>query len=245
MEFHIRRADKGDREKIIELYDEAARWLSSKGIDQWAVPWPSRQARERRVDQGIAHGKTWLVCDGPRVAATVTVYEQDSLGLLPSVYRGSGVMVPDLWRTVPGLAQEPAHYLYRLIVARSYEGHGLGSRILDWVGDRAARDQADWVRLDVWTTNTALHDYYQHRGFEHVYTVGDHLLSAIDLAGCPSAALFQRKAKRVESAPFADKFTEVNGDGKPAHGQWLTGLRQQRPAGRREPGDFTARCVRR
>ena len=46
---------------------------------------------------------------------------------------------------------------------------------------------AQWIRIDVWTTNSALHEYYEKRGFEHCGLAPDET--------CPSRMLFQRPAR--------------------------------------------------
>jgi GNAT superfamily N-acetyltransferase len=75
-------------------------------------------------------------------------------------------------------------YLRRLMTSGDARCRGLGPRILDWAAERA-RDAGDrWLRLDAYSTNTALHAKYIERGFTHVRTVED-----IDN---PSGAVFQR-----------------------------------------------------
>jgi GNAT superfamily N-acetyltransferase len=66
---------------------------------------------------------------------------------------------PHLW--TPEEQAEPARYLPRLVVARRKAGSGLGARLIDWAGDRAVREGARWVRIDVWTTNEELQRYYE------------------------------------------------------------------------------------
>jgi ribosomal protein S18 acetylase RimI-like enzyme len=74
-------------------------------------------------------------------------------------------------------------------VDRAYGGQGLGAELLDWAGTKAADEGADWLRVDVWTTNERLQHYYLREGFTYVRTVV--------LAHNPSGALFQRPAKHV------------------------------------------------
>ena len=60
---------------------------------------------------------------------------------------------------------KPAVYVCRLVVSRTHAGEGLGAAFLDWAGLRARhRHNAQWVRVDVWTTNKALHAYYRTAG---------------------------------------------------------------------------------
>ena len=66
---------------------------------------------------------------------------------------------------------------------------GPGAELLDWAGTKAADEGADWLRVDVWTTNERLQHYYLREGFTYVRTVV--------LAHNPSGALFQRPAKHV------------------------------------------------
>jgi hypothetical protein len=54
--------------------------------------------------------------------------------------------------------------------------------------DEAADEGADWLRVDVWTTNERLQHYYLRQGFTYVHTVV--------LPHNPSGALFQRPAQR-------------------------------------------------
>ena len=64
--------------------------------------------------------------------------------------------------------------------------------VLDWAGLRAIRRYgAHWVRVDVWTTDKALHAYYRGQGFEFcgVSEEIDHY---------PSAALFQKATDRIK-----------------------------------------------
>jgi GNAT superfamily N-acetyltransferase len=160
---------------IIALRDEASAWLATRGIDQWRQPWPSHDAMADRIAASIDAGETWMVHDGGRVVATVAVDRYAD---------------PGLW--TPSQRDEPAHYIHRLIVRRSNARTGIGAAILDWTDHRAASEHVRWLRIDVWTDNVGLQDYYRRRGFVYVRTS--------DLAGYPSGALFQRPVDpRTES----------------------------------------------
>jgi GNAT superfamily N-acetyltransferase len=176
-----------DFDTVLGLIDEAAAWLRTKNTDQWATPWPDREARDARVTRGLAGEKTWIVWDGDVAAATVTLTAR----LNPKVWSRPACTC-DLG--------ERAVYAHRLITARSHQGQRLGTQLIDWAGFRARSDYgAKWIRIDVWTTNVALHDYYLSTGFEACGTCKD--------PGYPSGKLFQKRTARIEASdtPLLDQ----------------------------------------
>jgi len=177
--YQIRRAERADMPAILDLIGSAAKWLHAyKDTDQWARPWPDKASRDARVEQGIKDGLTWIAEDSPgALAATVTCREH-----------GNDM----LW--TPDEQAEPAVYVSRLIVSRELAGHGIGAALIDWAGVLGIELwHARWIRVDVWTTNFALHDYYKSHGFEYLRT-----LQFEDYWEYPSAALFQKPTAGVD-----------------------------------------------
>jgi GNAT superfamily N-acetyltransferase len=163
---------------ILGLVEDARTWLRDQDTDQWAAPWPDRAARDARVLRGLTNGKTWIVWDDDVPAATVTMATRAN---------------PAVWSKPECLCDlsERAVYVHRLITARKYAHLGLGSQLIDWAGLRTSREYgAKWIRIDVWTSNLALHDYYQKRGFEPCGFCRD--------PEYPSGALFQKPVSRIE-----------------------------------------------
>jgi|SRR6516225_2660002 predicted N-acetyltransferase YhbS len=187
--YQIRPAVPGDTTAILRLISAAAQWLQeAKGTDQWARPWPNRKARDGRVAQGIEDGLTWMVEDNGSLAGTVTLREQ-----------GTDI----LW--TPGDLLDPAVYVSRLIVSREHAGLGIGAALIDWAGLRGLQEwDANWIRVDVWTNNLALHDYYKNQGFTHLRTC-----PFDDEWDYPSAALFQKPTAEIDRAA-AMRFEEVS-----------------------------------
>lgn len=142
-------AEPSDLPKLLAFREEAAAWLAKLGSDQWRRPYPAD-----RLLAAIEAGVVFMVRDGAVTAATIT--------LTPEAEDG-------LW-TEAELA-EPSMFVNKLTVARTHAGQDLGGRLLDWAGDRAYRAAATWLRLDAWTTNQALQDYYIRHGFSHIRTV--------------------------------------------------------------------------
>lgn len=173
----IARATADCLDAVLGLIEDAKNWLSTKDTNQWAAPWPDEAARDARVFRGIQAGKTWIVWQGGIPAATVTTASRPSIA----------VWSPD---TCECDLSERAVYAHRLIIARRYSGAGLGARLIDWVGLRGRHEYgAKWIRIDVWTSNRALHDYYRKTGFESCGFCADPTY--------PSGALFQKSISKI------------------------------------------------
>ncbi|MDN3296444.1 GNAT family N-acetyltransferase [Streptomyces ficellus] len=173
-------AEPSDLPKLLAFREEAAAWLSKLGSDQWRRPYPAD-----RLLASIEAGTVFMVRDGDATAATIT--------LTPEAEEG-------LWTEAE--LSEPSMFVSKLTVARTHAGQDLGGRLLDWAGDRAYRAAATWLRLDAWTTNRALQEYYLRHGFEHVRTVteGD----AVNGGPRVSGWLAQRRTAAANSG-FTDE----------------------------------------
>lgn len=172
-------ATKKDLPVVVGLIEDARKWLATKGTDQWANPYPDADRKLARVQEGIDRGETWIVWDGTVAAATVTIKTERN-----------GVV----WskQTTDCDLSEPAIYVHRLIAGRGYAGLGLGAELIDWAGLWGCRSYgAKWVRIDVWTSNIALHKYYMGTGFEQCGMYKDDPLY-------PSGALFQKPVSAIE-----------------------------------------------
>jgi GNAT superfamily N-acetyltransferase len=180
----IRLAEPDDMETILRLINQAAAWLRTKGTDQWAEPWPNEEARNDRISRGIQGGSTWIAEDHGEAIATVT-------------YREVGNQ--NLW--TPSEQGDPAVYVSRLIVSRKRAGDGIGAALIDWAGYQAREEwEAKWIRIDVWTTNIALHNYYKEQQFIPV--------RVCDMEdNYPSAALFEKPTAEIDEAAVA-RFTK-------------------------------------
>jgi GNAT superfamily N-acetyltransferase len=170
---------------VLRLIRQASGWLQDMGTDQWAKPWPDQRSRDARVWRGLEVGATWIVWAGDRAMATVTV------AMTPN---------PDVWREAVCAVSEPAVYAHRLIVDRQLAGFGLGAQLSDWIGLYGRQHyEAEWIRVDVWTTNTGLHRYYMDRGFEPCGRTPD--------PDYPSGALFEKPVAKI-AEPISPLFTE-------------------------------------
>jgi ribosomal protein S18 acetylase RimI-like enzyme len=186
--FQLRRAAREDLSGIHHLLNEAVAWLRGKGTDQWERPWPSREGRDRRILAALERGETWIVWDGAIPVATITITTRAD---------------PEVWSNLDPQCDLSARAVYaqRLITARRYAGRELGSELIDWAGLLGERRYgAQWIRVDVWRSNRALHDYYKNSGFSTCGTCAD--------PRYPSGALFQKPVRAIRKPRFP-KFTET------------------------------------
>jgi GNAT superfamily N-acetyltransferase len=170
---------------ILRFIREASGWLEGKGTDQWQRPWPDEAQRDARVWRGLQRGATWIVQAGHRPTATVTVAKTPNIAV---------------WRNAECDLGDPAVYAHRLIIDRQFAGWGLGAELIDWTGLRAHQENgAKWIRIDVWSSNKGLHEYYMKQGFEPCGSGPD--------PEYPSGMLFQKPVSEI-SEPFCPLFTE-------------------------------------
>jgi GNAT superfamily N-acetyltransferase len=175
--YRVRPAVPKDVRAIIGLIDKSADWLRTKGTDQWARPWPNEKARDDRIVRGIRANRTWMIENKGTLVGTIT-------------YRREGNK--KLWTLDE--RREPSVYISRLIVSRRHAGRGVGAALIDWAGRRGIKEwNAGWIRVDVWTINYGLHNFYKNQGFTHLRTC-----SFKDPWDYPSAALFQKPTVAID-----------------------------------------------
>jgi len=143
----LRPARPDEIDVVLDVLDEAAAWLQTRGIEQW----PARFERDW-VMPAIERGETWLAEIDGQIVASLVVQWDDAL----------------CWAGYPS----DAGYLHRLAVRR--HGDGLGGRLLRWAERRAAAAGKTCLRLDCVASNESLRAYYERAGYEHVgdVTVG-------------------------------------------------------------------------
>jgi ribosomal protein S18 acetylase RimI-like enzyme len=173
---YLRRAVPSDIDTIYEWRHETSAWLArTHDTDQWSTPYP-RANLERWVDRG----ETFMAAleSAGRPIATITSSSEGD---------------PDLW--TPGELATPARYVSKANVVRQQAGRGIGTTLIAWTRSKAAEAGAEHVRIDVWSTNEKLHDFYRRLGFRHLRTV----------PGTNSGALFEAPAARVPGLPIVER----------------------------------------
>ncbi|MBX7127337.1 MAG: GNAT family N-acetyltransferase [Cyclobacteriaceae bacterium] len=134
----VRPGTPSDLDRIFELYNQATLFQLSKG----ATPWQG-------FDRGMIIGEIdqhhlWKVVDNNTIAGIFSIAYEDLV-----------------WQHHSGSAL----YIHRIARNRHYHGAGLVPLIIDWCRQRALLNQCRYLRLDTFSANAALVEYYVRCGF--------------------------------------------------------------------------------
>ncbi len=134
-----------DIDDVLDVLNEAARWLASRGINQWRVDGFPREL----IADSISRGEVYVARHDRRAVGTFTLQWSDEL----------------FW---PGAAEE-AGYIHRVAVRR--DARGLGVELLKFAERVTAATGRKLLRLDCFSENLALCSYYEGAGFVRVAEV--------------------------------------------------------------------------
>jgi protein-tyrosine phosphatase len=134
-------ATPADADIVLDILQEAARWLLSRDIDQWR---PDQFEREPLL-AAIARGEIYLARRDGEAFGTLRLQWTDER----------------VW----GCDTGDAGYVHGLAIRRSAAGIGLGRAVLRWAEQKVAAAGRAYLRLDCMTANLALRSYYERAGF--------------------------------------------------------------------------------
>jgi len=137
----VRAASVDELEVVLDVLGDAASWLHRRGIEQWP-----EQFDRATVLPAVERGETWLasapLADAP--FGTVTVQWADDL----------------IW---PDAGSGEAGYVHRLAIRRTAAGSGRA--LLSWAEQHVGAAGRSLVRLDCWSGNARLRQYYEGQGY--------------------------------------------------------------------------------
>jgi ribosomal protein S18 acetylase RimI-like enzyme len=136
-------ATPADADTSLGILQEAARWLLSRGIDQWRPD----QFERGSVLAAIARGELYLARRDGAVVATLRLQWTDER----------------VWGSDTG----DAGYVHGLAIRRRAAGVGLGRAMLRWAERAVVAAGRTYLRLDCMTANLALRSYYERAGFTY------------------------------------------------------------------------------
>lgn len=146
----VEQAQLSDLDTVLAILEEAAQWITAKGINQWYPGCFRDSERREEICASLQRGEVYLaiLADG-QIVGTVT---------LQSV----GTRDQQLWKERAG---ERAFYIHALAVRRLPAAKGVGRYLLHWCEEMALLTDIYTIRLDCMAENHALCTYYEQSGF--------------------------------------------------------------------------------
>jgi ribosomal protein S18 acetylase RimI-like enzyme len=141
----IIRAQLDDLDRVLELLEEAFRWLSLRGLGS---QWRPSPAFRQTIKDSIERGDVYVAKNVEDTVGTITLQWSDM----------------KFWGDIP----PDAGYLHKLAVKRAFAGQRLGLRLLQWAEVKARGEGKRFLRLDCLANNKAIREYYERAGFIHV-----------------------------------------------------------------------------
>lgn len=137
----IVQATLADANTIVDIHEEAARWLVSRGIQQW-LPGDFSLAP---LLAHIERGEVYLAqCEGEPLGTCMLQWSD-----------------PATWGELP----DDAGYVHGLAIRRSVAGQGVGREMLRFAEIAAKTANKTYLRVDCMAKNAALRAYYEAAGF--------------------------------------------------------------------------------
>lgn len=143
-ELRIVSARSGDLGRYIDLLEEVADWLFSRGITQWKLG--NFRLSTDFYAASIELEEVQLAFIGDELVGTLRLLLRE----------------PIVW---PDVADDDGVYVYNLAVRRRWADQHLGRRMLTWAEERATALGRQYVRLDCLADNDVLRRYYDQAGF--------------------------------------------------------------------------------
>ncbi len=148
----FRRAISADTGAIMNIMEDARRFMAQNGVVQWVNGYPSRKI----VAGDIEAGDCYVMEDGGGVCACATVLA-DGEPSYARIYDGA-------WLTGKN---ERYLTMHRVAVAERVRGTGVAPAMVDEVKARARREGYASIRIDTHRDNLAMQRMLAKTGFEY------------------------------------------------------------------------------
>ena len=144
-EVRIILAEPSELNEVLEILDEASRWLTAKGFES---KWKPSPAFRQMIKENIDQGDVYMVKDAQGAIGTITLQWSDK----------------KYWGDMPS----DAGYIHKFAIKRSRSGERLGIRTLQWAEAKTRKEGRRVLRLDCLANNNIIRQYYERLGFVHV-----------------------------------------------------------------------------
>jgi ribosomal protein S18 acetylase RimI-like enzyme len=142
----IRSASLADAPIVLNLWQSSAKWLQSRGIDQWN---PEKFTLESVLEFLKNGSDVYLAEINNEFVGTYLITWTD----------------PFIWRE---LDNSESGYIHRLAVNRQFIGKGIGLKLLRSAEEQIRIKGKKYIRLDCMADNKRLNQYYRDSGYQYI-----------------------------------------------------------------------------
>lgn len=139
----IRHAERPDVGVVSSVLQEAAKWLTERGMPLWKTG----ELGPEHITADVLGGMYWLALVDGVPAGCVRFQLEDRL----------------FW---PDVTPGESAFIHRLAVRREYAGGAVSTALMDWARDHAQTLGRRWLRLDAAADRLALRRVYERYGFQ-------------------------------------------------------------------------------
>jgi len=143
IEYGVENTTLNDLGFIYWLYEEAIKYQKKNGYFGW------QEVDKTHLQKEIEHKLHYKVVQDNTILCAFGVVFSD----------------PNIWRTMD---QGKSIYLHRIVVNPNFKGQKQFAKVLQWAIDYALAHGLDSVRMDTWTANPAIIEFYKKYGFKFV-----------------------------------------------------------------------------
>lgn len=146
IQIEVHRATEDESQIILDLWKGSARWIQSKGINQWNPDSLNINQVQECFNNGF---EIYLARWNEEVVGTLYICWSD----------------PILWEE---LDNDESGYIHRFAVSRDHAGNGIGKQFIRWAEDYIRDRGKKFIRLDCMAENARLNQYYLDAGYKHI-----------------------------------------------------------------------------
>ena len=135
-----------DINTIFDLYDKASEFQKTKSEKFW------QKFDESLIKTEIRENRLWKILEEDEIACIFSIAHSDPL----------------IWGEKAG---ERSLYIHRIVTNPLFRGLGYVKKIIEWAQEFSRKFGKKFIRIDTWSDNQKLIDYYQNCGFNFIRTV--------------------------------------------------------------------------
>lgn len=143
----ICKAELMELDKIMDIIDQAKRYLKEKEIDQWQDGYPNREV----IYDDILKGQSYVLKHEDVIGTMVLMLQDD-----PDYKRIDGQ-----W-----MCQGKYGVIHRIAIDDNHKGKGVAKEFLEFAARQCEENQFESIRIDTHKKNLSMRRFLEKNGFE-------------------------------------------------------------------------------